>query len=208
MIADPQQLERLQTVTREYSRFSRSAGGFGYVIAGVLSIVMYWMANSLDSKSWPRLLLASIPIIWIFSKEWLRRHYYQKFGFATEIDTEESEKFRQRNLHISLATAFFVVFFIISSAFWGMKSLDTFGFLELVLFIALPILMWFYGRSYFEAVILFNLMTQASRFLEVSSSSNPIFELLFPILFIAVGLQEHLQFKRLETQLQSLRDQP
>ena len=77
-------LEQLQTLTREYAKFSKSAAGWGSITGGILGLLLYAIINRSDLPNWARLLCAFAPVIWLGSKQFVQSRYYQRHGQVLE----------------------------------------------------------------------------------------------------------------------------
>jgi hypothetical protein len=80
-------LRELESLTRAYARFSRSAGGLGSVLGGALCLLSYFLGALLPLTPALQVGLIAIPFVWLLSKGWLVRRYYQRFGRAEEMQT-------------------------------------------------------------------------------------------------------------------------
>lgn len=203
---DFNQLERL---TRIYARFSKNAAGLGNVLGGVLAMTMWLTANTLELTLWSRLLFAAFPIVWVITKETLRQRYYLRHGLVREKpDTSE------RNWHIA-KTAFTTLVSVYVIRVIGSRTMsgtpvtwETVGYLAFVS--SLPVFVWFAMRTNEEYLVGILLFIQAALFLAGShyeiSWQNAYFP-LSAVIAITVGIKQHFDYRKLERELQGLRQQ-
>ena len=81
----PEQLDEVGRLTRDYASYSRDAAGLGGVIGGALFLATRFLKvfYFTEVPFWTQAAMVFIvlaPVIWIASKEWLRRSYYQVEG--------------------------------------------------------------------------------------------------------------------------------
>jgi hypothetical protein len=86
-IPNPQDLERLQTLTREYAKFSKSAAGWGSIIGGTIGLALYAIIQYTDPPGWARVLCGFAPILWLIAKQFAQTRYYQRLGAVREQGT-------------------------------------------------------------------------------------------------------------------------
>ncbi|MDZ4813170.1 MAG: hypothetical protein SGI99_11225 [Pseudomonadota bacterium] len=84
---------RMEVLTREYSRFSRSAGGLSAVAGGVACIASYLLGALLPVTPGLRLVLVAMPLLWLVGKRWLAHRYYQRFGHVEELATPTERRY-------------------------------------------------------------------------------------------------------------------
>ena len=76
-------LRELEAVTREYARYSHSAGGLSSVIGGVLALMSFGIGAMSAPTGISRFVLISLPFIWLLARHLFALHY-QNIGLVTE----------------------------------------------------------------------------------------------------------------------------
>src|SRR5690606_32412100 len=193
--------ERLGTLTRRYARYSRTAGGLGSVLGGVLVLVTYFVgALALPKSVEGRLALASAPLIWIAGKELLRTRFYQQLGRVQESMTPSE---RRWHLGFTLFTAIVsvaVIAFLLVSARDDLARLATPGRLGYLAFVAaMPLLAWRFMRTPLEFIIGIFLVAQAAVVLaggHYALGEQPQAPIVAVVL-IVVGIRQHMEFHSL-----------
>ncbi|HEX5314685.1 MAG TPA: hypothetical protein VFX38_07275 [Gammaproteobacteria bacterium] len=215
-------LERLREwegLTRDYARFSRSAGGLGSALGGVLTLVSYFAGALLPSDSAARLGLIAIPFVWLLVRGALARRYYQRFGHV-----EEQESTAQRRTHRFCVAVTLLVAAGITAVTAGEVTTKTgadlaglIGYLALIWFLVLATWRWL--RSPLDFIVGVFLFCQAA--LICVGRSYPLIWLthtreallmsliaaMFPLAalaMIAAGIGDHRRFLRLRTRLAEL----
>ncbi len=80
----PADLDRLRGLTERYARYSRGAGGLGLVVGGVLLLCAFLLGAFLPLGRVLQVALVSLPVVWLLTRELLRRFYYQRDGRALQ----------------------------------------------------------------------------------------------------------------------------
>lgn len=213
-------LQELESLTRSYACFSRSAGGLGSVLGGALCLLSYFLGALLPLTPALQAGLIAIPFVWLLCKGWLVRRYYQRFGRAEEMQTK-----LERTLHrfyfgfallISLVIAAFVLAKLLSEP--GTIAVGTVAYLVLIL--TIPVAAWFWLRSSLDFVIGVFLFCQASMIsvglaypligmTETTASTGlSLIAVIFPLatcVAIYAGVAEHRQFSVLRARIDELR---
>ncbi len=225
--ASTDKLEQLQTLTREYAKFSRSAAGIGNVIGGALGLIAYFVGAFAPLETWTRVLLASFPILWIIAKEILRSRYYQRHGRVLEPISRN-----ERRWHIfltgfvgliSLSVTALIGYGLLpsdpmmlntnDSSTWGSMytsthnrpTLTLIGYLVFVW--ALPVLVWFYLHTTEEFIVGVFLIAQAAIVISGGhyAFGQQIQAPVMALVMLAVGMVQHRRYRQLETQLEALK---
>lgn len=92
-VIDPS--SRLQALTREYSRYSRSAGGLSAMAGGFACLASFLAGALLPTTLALRIVLIALPVLWIVGKQWLARRYYQRLGQVEEQVTPVERNFQR-----------------------------------------------------------------------------------------------------------------
>jgi hypothetical protein len=190
----PDRLAELESVTREYARFSRSAGGLGSVLGGLLCLASYAAGGLLGTSGPVRVALIAIPLVWIVSKELIRRRYYQHLGAAEE---QETRRERTGRVVTTAVTALISILVAIPVLARGDRAMDAAGYLSVV--VAMPVVAWLWLRTPLEFVTGTFLMCQAA--LAFNGTAYPLLSVavVFPFAaagLIVAGVRDHLRFRR------------
>lgn len=208
-------LHELEVLTRDYARYSRSAGGMASVLGGLCCIASYLAGGLLAPSSALRVGLIALPLLWLLVKWWMTHHYYQRFGHV-----EEQAPRVDRLVHV-LCTLVVLVVAVSSTVHvdaWP-PTAGEFGYL-LLLWLLLPA-SWFCLRSAQDFIVGTFLFCQAA--LVCQGFTYPIIgtgaaagewklaliALLFPLvalLMIRSGIVDHRRFIALHERLSRLHD--
>jgi hypothetical protein len=211
-IQNPAKLEQLQSLTREYAKFSRSATGLGSVIGGMIGLSIFLIGAFTNPPLWARALLVLALPIWFVLKHWLRNHYYQRHGTALETFDKLStnvERFVQGGIGgIALVMLVVCAFLIITNP----EKIANLPVLNKIALVAAPLaglLLCRQINTVLEFLVVMNLMVQTVMLASGSNWTwgNQITMLFYSGLLIVIGLVEHFRFRNLEAQLQHLRGQ-
>ncbi len=212
-IPNPEKLEQLQTMTREYAKFSRSATGLGSVIGGIFGLTIFLIGAFSDPPLWARALLVLAIPIWFMLKAWLRNSYYQRHGTALETLDKLStnvERFVQGGIGGIAAVMLVVCAFLVISNPEKIASLPTLNKISLIAAPLAGLLLCRQINTVLEFLVVMNLMVQTVILASGSNWTwgNQATMLLYSGLLIVIGLVEHVRFRKLEAQLEHLRVQP
>jgi hypothetical protein len=198
----PDRLAELESVTREYARFSRSAGGLGSVLGGVLCLASYAAGGLLGASGPVRVALIATPLVWIVCKELMRRHYYQHLGAAAEPETR-----RERNGRVFTTVVMALISIIVTAGVLarGDRVTEVAGYLAVVA--AMPAVAWLWLRTPLEFITGTFLMCQAA--LAFNGTAYPLLSVAIVDLFAGVGLivagvRDHLRFRRVTERIARL----
>lgn len=206
-------LHEVESLTRRYARYSRSAGGLGSVLGGVLCLVSYLAGALLPLTPALRMVLVAIPVVWLLGKAWLAHRYYQRLGHV-----EEQEELSQARVHrLAIATTLLVAI----ACTWKLlgegwpPTPGTLGYL--VLLWLLPLATWRWLRSPLDFIVGTFLFCQAAlacagRVYPLVGTTHStqaalmsIVTLEFPLAALAMivaGIVQHRRFRQLHAQLQ------
>lgn len=213
----------LEALTRDYARYSRSAGGLGSVLGGTLCLASYFCGALLPLTPAVRAVLIAMPFVWLGAKLWLTRNYYQRFGRV-----EEQEKPNERLTHwlcvaVSLLVALGITVVSLIGVFRHPDKIPTGLAGYLILIWLLPLAAWRWMRSALDFIVGVFLICQAA--LACVGQSYPMIGLahgdeaaklsliavMFPLValvMIAVGVTEHRRFQAIRTRLEALQNGP
>lgn len=200
--------DRLHVLTREYSRYSGSAGGLAAVVGGGLCMTAYLAGGLLPMSTALRMALIAIPVLWLVLKQAMARHYYQRLGQVEQLVAPE-----ERRIRVTLAGLTGVISAVVAAGLltgqtpFGTVTWDlhTAGYVTVVL--SLPVIAWYWLRSPLELAVGAFLFCQAA--LAFTGRSYPLWSIavIFPVaavLLIAGGVREHRKFLVLRAEIQAL----
>jgi hypothetical protein len=201
---DDGRLTELAEVTRAYARYSRSAGGLSLVIGGVLCLAAYFIGALADLGQAMRFLLAGTPLLWIVSKVALTQWLYQRHGRVKEAVSRSDRLWHIGFTAFTAAVSAGIVIFVFTRGGLGL-GWEIYGYLAFV--IALPVLVWFFMRTWMEFVIGVFLVAQAAVVLAGGNyelGQQPQAPIVAAIA-VAWGVKEHLDYRRIRERMQALR---
>ncbi len=216
-------MHELESLTRSYARYSRSAGGVGSVLGGLLCLIAYAGAPLLPMTALTRLLLMAIPAVWLLAKGWMVRSYYQRFGHVEEQESVLELRMHRLYVAVTLLVAMAITITAGMAASARGWSLPTGGVGYLALVWLLVLAAWRWLRTPLDFIIGVFLFCQAAlvstgRFYPLIGTAHTqeaalmsLLALMFPLLalvMIAVGIAEHRQFRGLRLRLEQLRVAP
>jgi hypothetical protein len=211
-IQNPAKLEQLQTLTREYAKFSRSATGLGSVIGGMIGLTIFLIGAFTNPPLWARALMVLVIPIWFVLKAWLRNHFYQRHGTALETLDKLStniERLLQGGIG-GIAAVMLVACTVL--VIINPERIANLPVLNKIALLAAPLaglLLCRQINTIVECLVVMNLLVQTVMLASGANWtwSNQATMLLYSSLLIVIGLVEHIRFRKLETQLQNLRGQ-
>jgi hypothetical protein len=216
-------LHELESLTRSYARYSRSAGGVSSVLGGVLCLLAYLGGPLLPATSLTRTMLIAIPAVWLLAKGWMMRHYYQRMGHVEQHETPQERRVHGFGVAVTLLVAITVTTTIGIAArphVWSLPA-GTLGYLALVWL--LVVAAWRWLRSPLDFIVGTFLFCQAAMisaggFYPLIGTTHTqqallmsLVALMFPLAalaLIAKGVAEHRQFRELRLRLEQLRAAP
>lgn len=215
--------DELEALTRAYSRYSRSAGGLGSVLGGILCLIAYFVGALLPLTPAVRIALIAMPFVWFAAKSWLTRHYYQRFGRVEEQENPNERLVHRWSLIATILVAAIITAVDVTGIFrhTGTLSAGLVGYL-LMLWL-LPLAAWRWMRSALDFIIGVFLICQAA--LACVDQAYPMIGLahgaeaaklsliavMFPLValvMIGAGIAEHRRFHAIRARLEALRHSP
>lgn len=213
-------LHELESVTSDYARYSRSAGGLASVLGGVFCVASYLCGALLPLTVPVRAMLIAFPIVWVLAKIVLTRNYYQRFGRVEESETGAERWTYRACLATSVFVALAITVVVLNQA-WSRQAMPAPGVIGyLALVVALPVVTWLWLHSALDFIVGVFLFCQAALAcggrtypgLDIMhlSQSEPMSWLaltypLFALALIASGFAQHRQFISLRARLEALR---
>ena len=215
--ASAKELKNLRKLTRQYGRYSKNAVGLGHVIGGGLLFLSVFLPNHVQLGIFGRLLLGAAPFGWIFSKEWLREHYYQFSGRVTQ-----RKKIWENPLQalltgitafISLTATGFAIYGLLEGFSW---LLLISSLLYVAVLLALPFIVWRYLRAPYELVVGVALFTFSAILLSGSPLTGTpramlvrgfmVLAQIVALVMVPVGLVEHVEFLKLRRKMRASKE--
>lgn len=207
-LPDAGRLAEVQALTRDYSRYSRSAGGLSAVFGGAFCLLSYLLGAMLTITPLLTLILFVIPVAWLVLKQVAAGLYQQRHGRVQELSV-----IPQRRIRILLLVGVVVVIAIV--AIGKVIEIQPFGAapwslakaLHLTMLIAIPIIAWRYLHTPLDLVVGGFLFCQAS--LALLGHAYPLWSsgIVFvpaAIAMIVIGLREHQKFHFIDQRLRTL----
>jgi multisubunit Na+/H+ antiporter MnhE subunit len=212
MIADPQQLERLQTVTREYSRFSQTALGLSWIVLAGFILISWRVCWGQDAAIGPIVFFIAAEL-WLATRQTLRDRLYQSFGYVQEVKQRNPKSVTNLigGLIVGLAVVVSLDFFNILKIPW-LIELAAFSFMLATAAITIMERLRHQdhsaaiGTGLIVAAVTSGLLRQ--HLFEWQQALQPVVIAFVVAYLIYLGIREHQTFKRLETQLKSFQGQP
>lgn len=213
-------LGELEAVTRDYARYSRSAGGVVWVLGGVLCLLAYAAGAVHPQPLALRFTLMALPLVWLLAGQLLRRRYYQHLGHVEERPTVGQRRQHVLSLAVTLLVAVAVTVSVWPHAWHahGAERMGSIGYLLLVW--ALPLATWRWLRSPLDFIVGVFLFCQGA--LAAAGTAYPLIgtthamqatlmslvALMFPLAAVAMivaGIRQHRRFQSLRMRLARLR---
>lgn len=206
----PDRFDRIQALTREYAKFSRSAGGLGNVLGGLLGAGIWLIGAYADPPLAARASLWLALPAWLWAKTWLRHHYYQRHGAAWEqmgTTAVNIERLSQGALAGVACVMLGICIFLAVASPAKMTGVPLLNKLALVAAPLAALILHRRINTPFEAAVAVNLLVQAVMLTTGTPTvwSNRISTLLWAVLLIVIGLWEQVRFSGVERQLAGLR---
>lgn len=177
------------------------------MLGGLLVLVTYLVGALVPQLSMSaRLALAAAPLVWIVAKELLRSHYYQGRGRVAEVRSRTDKRWHLGfTLFTAAVSAFIVVVTLMRTEPASLTSFETLGYLGYV--VAMPFLVWFFMRTALEFIVGVFLVAQAALMLGGGNYElgQQLQAPIVAIVFIVIGIRQHLEFLDLSRQLTDLR---
>lgn len=205
-----ERLTKLQALTKEYSRFSDAKAGLTLIVAAALLIALRFLPNPTNFHGVFYVVVAAL--IWLEARARINQHLYQRFGGVQEKRKGNQLDFVFGAL-VGVTVGSLLVFLLSRNDLVNLDWLTAPSrFAPLVIALLLSFNPFKKNRTLDGAVIvLFGAMASgannAATFTGFQQVSSVILMLLLPLALCVVGINQHQQFKRLERQLEQLRDQ-
>jgi hypothetical protein len=204
-VTDP--YSRFQAMTREYSRYSRSAGGMSAIAGGIACLASFLAGVLLPATIELRAVLIAVPVLWLAGKHWMVHRYYQRFGKVEEQVTPTELNFQRFFIAFTVVISAAIVGFVLTRMVpmgklpWDPRAI---GYLAVVAL--LPLIVWRWLRTPLEFIVGVFLLCQAAvAFTGQTYALGPT-TVMFPLAAIAlvvVGWRDHQRFLRLQTEMRA-----
>ena len=218
-LGSPERLRELESLTRRYARYSRSAGGLSSVLGGSLGLVSYFTGGLLPLTMPLRIVLIAIPFVWLLAKGWLTHHYYQRFGHVEEQETRRERRRHRFAFGVTICATLLIISVLLTSGLhWASLRAGQIGYIVLALLI--PVAVWYWLRSAFDFMIGVFLFCQAAvisagyAYPLVGTTHTPwttmvslavLFAPVTAVAMILAGVAEHRRFQRIVKRLVEVR---
>lgn len=204
---EPMPVDELARLTRRYARYSRSAAGLASVLGGGFAVLAYFVgALAAPLSVATRMGLALLPLVWIGAKEVLRRHYYQRFGRVSEVETAAERRWHVGLTVIIAAVSGVVMAVVVTGLATGDRTWHPglAGYLAYVA--AMPALVWYFMRTPLEFVAGVFLVAQAALTFvgEHYSLGQQVQAPIAGVILLAIGVRQHLEFRAVQRELARL----
>ena len=199
---------RMQALTREYSRYSRSAGGLSAVAGGVACLASFLAGALLPVTPALSYTLIAMPLLWLVVKQWLAHRLYQRLGHVEELASPSERGYQWLFVGFTALVSLVILGSVLSRVTpFGEQawSLGQTGYVAVML--ALPVIVWRWLRTPLEFIVGVFLFCQAALAFAGRSYGFGLGTVVFPIAsvaLIAVGLRDHRRFLRLQAELRGL----
>jgi hypothetical protein len=199
---------RLQTLTRDYSRYSRSAGGLSAVAGGALCLFSFLAGLALPPTLALQAAVIATPVLWLVGKQWLVHRYYQRLGHVEELTTRAERRYHLFYTGFTALVSLHVTWSVLTGdrPFSGLApGVSVAGYLAVVL--ALPLIVWRWLRTPLEYIVGVFLLCQAAVAFHGKTYGLDLGTAMFPIAAVAlivIGVRDHRRFLRLQTELRGV----
>lgn len=200
---DLSKLDELEELTKKYSLYSGSAYGLGH-LPGWALLVLALSLGAAGIHRWGIWIAAAAPWVWLATREPIRRRLYQREGRVTELGLNRVER--------AVGMVILTVLGLIAAV--HIRSLALPNVVAPISALASVVVAVFCMRSARDAGNWFNmvafLLWVSHLFTERDPDHFPrtlecSFLLLAVLYFLGVFIHEHIQYRRLEKRLASLR---
>ena len=209
-------IRQRQQLTEAYASFSRSRGGLGKVLGGVVGLVVIMTGTLLGGSLVTALLTIGATLIWLVGKEIIRDRIYQPLGSVQEVWPQDK---RREHLmftgFVGLIAAGVTLFVILNGQ---LGAPQTWVYLAFV--VAMPFLTWRFLRTPMEFIVgvfllaacavhgaggAYTLIPSAWTLHTLGPVAATWSPFIGSFVLIAVGLREHRDFQKLAAQMQTER---
>ena len=198
----------LQELTRQYSRFSRSAGGLAAVGGGLLCLASFLVGGLLPAIPMVRGTLIAAPMLWLIAKQWMANRYYQRFGLVEELASDRERRIQRSFVGFAAVISFLVGAVTLAELVpFGIRRWDIVSSGYLLLVLLLPLVVWRWLRTPLDFIIGVFLLCQAA--LAIDGRSYPLWSsaAVFPVaalILIGIGIRDHRRFRAIEAEIRQL----
>ncbi len=194
-------LARLAAATARYAAYSRSAGGLGLMVGGILCLAAFVAGATVTLTPPLRYALAAAPVLWLLSKELLRALYYQRDGGALERLSAKQRRNHRWMVAYLAGMSLLIVVGAASTAGARAWHWPGIGYLAIVAAMPLVAARWFWSTGDFLVGVL--LISQAA--VVIAGDHYPWYWIAiaaaFAAIAVATGWREHRDYLRLRGEL-------
>lgn len=197
----PKAVADLQHLTRDYASFSRSRGGLGNVLGGIIGLVVFGGVWLLGPGLPAAVLTVGLTLVWLVGKEFIRRGRYRRFREAHEAWSGTARQ--THRLAMLLLTPLLLAFAVWITAAGQLTAPVAWPYL--IFCFATPWILWRYLYALNEIMIGCGLLFLCA----ITASGHMPFLLgltivpAYSLAMIPLGLAEHRQFRALEVRLRA-----
>lgn len=209
-LPDAGRLSELQALTRDYSRYSQSAGGLSAVFGGAACLMSYLLGATLAITPLLTIVLFALPILWLVLKQLAAQRYQRRHGRVQELSDLPQSRIRALLLvGVAVVIAIVSIGMVIENQPFGAVPWSMAKALHLTILIVMPIIAWRYLHTPLDLVVGVFLFCQAS--LAIVGFAYPLWStgIVFvpsAIAMMVIGVREHQKFRVIDQRLRALSD--
>lgn len=202
----PDQLSRLEFLTREYAQYSRTATGLGGAIGGLAGIAIALIAGYTDPPVVVRVALVLTLPGWFLAKGWLRARYYQRLGAASPMMVPASTTLEKLSQGAAGGVAAAMLIACAALIFFNPPKIAALPLLNRLAILVPPasvLLLCGSINTVFEAMTVVNLLVQTV-ILAAGPSDVAIHRpgmMVWAAMLLLIGGIEHTRFRRIVNEL-------
>jgi hypothetical protein len=197
----------LEALTREYARYSRSAGGLSAILGGSFGLVAFGLGTLAPPSAALTAVLLAFPVLWLALRRVITHRWYQARGRVTELASPTEHALQRRlTAGVTLVCAIVVAGLVVRDGDPTAWSHSEIAFAALVA--ALPFVAWWWLHTPLELVVAVLLVSQAALAVEGRADAAWGSASVLGIgagLLVARGIGEHRRFRALDAELRQLR---
>lgn len=207
-------LEKIQNLTQQYTQYSRTRAGLGYVVAAVLLVVVHFFARALPLSFVGAILGGLLCLVatstWLMLRPMVSSQLYQGFGVAKAPTPLFNKDFLLGSVFGAiLGTG--LVFLLRSS---GIAQFPNTYIWAAPAFIVGGIAAWgeFKRNGKMQGLVVFlfggaiggGINANADNLTEIQRTIQLVALVFTPLLLVFMGVRQHLEFRRLEQAFKDL----
>jgi len=182
------------------------------VFGGALVFLLVFLLRHDSLRQWEGILLGVTPYIWIATKEWLRRNYYQFSGRVTQPVRRWHDLILGilAGLWAAVIAAVLLAYRLAQAFSWNLALNTT---ICIAILLAMPFLAWGYLRAPYEFVTGVFLLTLSAFLLSGNlqiathfARALGIVAGIVALVMILAGYDEHMKFLKLRRKFRALKE--